>query len=417
MKDLKMQSNSMKIPKDFFWGAATSSHQVEGGNYNNWSVWEKKNAQFLSQTSEKRYKHLQNYPTIKKQAGDPKNYISGASSDQFHHHIEDVAIMCELNFNAYRFSVEWSRIEPQKGKFSASGLEYYQKLVDELKRNGIEPFVTLWHWTLPIWFDELSGFARRKNLKYFLDYVNFVTKNLSGVKFWIVLNEPEVITNKSYLLGDWPPQKKNPILALQVFQNLIKVQNRAYQIIKNNNLTSQIGVAKHNIYFEAYENRFWNLAVTKILDYFANQYFLRKTKNSLDFIGLNYYFHHLAGGNAKNERLTDMGWELYPRGIYHLLKDLKQYDKPIIITENGLADAADKNRAWYIQKILENIKLAISEGVDVKGYLHWSLLDNFEWADGFWPRFGLVAVDYQTKKRTIRNSARIYAKIIEDSRK
>jgi beta-glucosidase len=411
-----------KFPKCFYFGASTSSYQVEGGNYNNWSVWEKKNAKRLARDAKNKYRHLPNYNQIIKEASKTENYISGFASDQIHHYKGDVQIMSDLGLNAYRFSIEWSRIEPKQGEFNQDALKYYQNLINELKQNNIEPFATLWHWTVPVWFDEIGGFTKAKNLKYFIRFVNFITKNLKGVKFWIVLNEPEVFANKSYLLGDWPPQKKNPILALRVFQNLIKSHNQAYQIIKKNNQSSQIGVAKHNTYFEAYKNRFWNKIAVKILDYFANQYFLRKTIKYLDFIGLNYYFHHRVGGNpislrhserSEESGPSDMGWELYPAGIYHLLLDLKKYKKPIYITENGLADSADANRAWYIQEILKNIKRAIDEGVNVKGYLHWSLLDNFEWADGFWPKFGLVAVDFKTQKRTIRPSARIYDKTIQ----
>jgi len=405
----------MKFPKGFYFGASTSSHQVEGGNFNNWSVWEKKNAKRLAHDAKNKYKHLPNYNRLIKEAKRPENYISGQASDQIHYYKEDVQIMKELGLSAYRFSIEWSRIEPRRGEFNQDALKYYQNLISELKANNIEPFITLWHWTVPVWFDELGGFAKRNNIKYFLEYVDFVTKNLGGVKFWIVLNEPEVITNKSYLLGDWPPQKKNPFLAFRVFHNLIKSHKQSYQIVKNNQPNAQIGVAKHNTYFEAYKNRFFNKLVAKILDYLANQYFLRKTIKQLDFIGLNYYFHSRIGGKPENKKLTDMGWELYPEGIYHLLKDLKQYKKPIIICENGLADELDLHRAWYIKEILENIQKAIDEGIDVKGYLHWSLLDNFEWADGFWPRFGLVAVDFKTQRRTIRPSARIYAKIIRES--
>ncbi|MDD3773993.1 MAG: glycoside hydrolase family 1 protein [Patescibacteria group bacterium] len=406
-----------KFPKNFYFGAATSSHQVEGGNINNWSVWEKKNAINLAQTSKRRYGHLENYQAIKKQANDPNNYISGSSSDQIHRYKEDVRIMKKLNFNAYRFSIEWSRLEPKIGKFSCNELSYYQKLVDELRQNGIEPFITLWHWTVPIWFDKLGGFTRRKNVQYFLNYVDFVTKNLKGVKFWIILNEPEVITNKSYFLGDWPPQKKNPFLAIKVFKNLIYAHNNSYQIIKKNNPDNQVGIAKHNTFFEPYKNRIVNQVIAKVLDYFANHYFLQKTIKSLDFIGLNYYFHHLVGGKARNIRKTDMGWELYPKGIYYLLLDLKKYHKPIIICENGLADSTDKNRGWYIKEIIKNIEKSMRKGVNVRGYLHWSLLDNFEWADGFWPCFGLVKIDFKRKKRVIRNSAWEYAKIIKELKK
>jgi len=408
----------MKFPKDFYFGATTSSHQVEGGNFNNWSKWEKQNAQKLAQNANENYKHLPNFKRIIKEAQKPQNYISAFASDQIHRYKEDVQIMRESNFNAYRFSIEWSRIEPKNGEFSRSGLAYYQNLINELKKNRIEPFTTLWHWTMPIWFDELGGFSKRANVIHFLRFVKYVVKNLKGVKYYIVLNEPEVITNKSYILGDWPPQKKSLVLGVRVLHNLIFAHNQSYKIIKEILPQSKVGIAKHNNYFESYKNRPINKLIAKILDYFANQYFIKKTIKYLDFIGLNYYFHRridIFGKQADNKKHSDMGWELYPWGLYHLLMDLKKYKKPLYITENGLADAHDTHRAWYIKEALKSVQKAIKDGADVRGYLYWSLLDNFEWAEGFWPRFGLVAVDYKTGKRTIRPSAKIYAKIIKES--
>jgi beta-glucosidase len=152
----------------------------------------------------------------------------------------------------------------------------------------------------------------------------------------------------------------------------------------------------------------------KIIDWRRNFYFLNRLKNYQDFIGLNHYFHNRINygfNKNENEKLSDVGWELYPEAIYYVLVDLKRYNKPIYITENGLADAKDKQRSWFIFESLKNINRAINEGVNVKGYLHWSLVDNFEWDKGFWPRFGLLEIDYKTLERKVRPSAYFYRDI------
>ncbi|MEK7198120.1 MAG: family 1 glycosylhydrolase, partial [Patescibacteria group bacterium] len=322
--------------------------------------------------------------------------------------------------NAHRFSIEWSRIEPEEGKFNEKEIEHYRNVIRALRARGIEPFVTLWHWTMPVWFTEKDGFEKRENIKYFIRFCEYVASEFKDeVKFWIILNEPEIYASNSYFKDMWPPQKKSFILYLSVWQNLIESYCAVYKIIKKVQPNAQIGIAKNNIYFESYLNKFVNVWLKKFMDWWWNFYFLNQTKNYQDFIGLNHYFHNRINnfkfGQNENQKISDMGWELYPEAIYCVLKDLKKYNKPIYITENGLADAQDKNRKWFIEESLNNIHKAISENVDVRSYFHWSLMDNFEWDKGFWPRFGLIEVDYKTLERKRRPSSHIYEKIAKSN--
>ncbi len=178
-----------------------------------------------------------------------------------------------------------------------------------------------------------------------------------------------------------------------------------------------MGVAKNNVCYEAYKGRLWNKFLKRVADWALNLYFLDHIKDKQDFIGLNHYFHNRVDGwfgKNENARTSDMGWELYPEAIYRVLVDLKKYRVPIYITENGLADARDAQREWFLWKTLANVHRAINEGgVDVRGYLHWSLMDNFEWHHGFWPRFGMIEIDYATQARKPRPSALFYKKVCE----
>jgi beta-glucosidase/6-phospho-beta-glucosidase/beta-galactosidase len=187
-------------------------------------------------------------------------------------------------------------------------------------------------------------------IQYFERYVEEVMKVMDAkVKFWITLNEPEIFTAQSYLTGVWPPQCKNPITYLRVLRHLIKAHRAAYRIIKRYNLHAQVGIAKNNIYFEAHTNHVVNRAQKRVSDWWWNEYFLNQIDPWQDFIGLNYYFHNRTNFfmvRNENKRLSDLGWELHPEGIFHVLSDLKKYAKPVYITENGLADAGDKDREW-----------------------------------------------------------------------
>lgn len=404
----------LEFPKGFYWGAATSSHQVEGNNHNDWSEWEKKNAERLVKEAKKYWQKWQQekFPEM----FDPQNYISGLACDHYNRFEEDFDIAKSLGHNAHRFSIEWSRIEPEEGKFNEKEVEHYREVIKSLRERNIEPFVTLWHWTNPLWIRDIGGWENKKTIEYFMRYVDKILLSLKNVQFWIVLNEPEIFSSRPYLKGIWPPQKKSFVSYLKVLRNLIKAHKEAYKIIKKINPNAKVGIAKNNIYFEAAKNKLVNQTLKKFIDWWWNFFFLNQIKNEQDFIGLNHYFHNRINyGFNKNENkiISDIGWELYPQAIYCVLKDLKKYQKPIYITENGLADARDEKREKFIKEHLKWVHRAIEEGVNVRGYFYWSLLDNFEWDKGFWPRFGLMEVDYKTLKRKIRPSALVYKKIIE----
>ncbi|MEK9209301.1 MAG: glycoside hydrolase family 1 protein [Patescibacteria group bacterium] len=404
----------LKFPKDFLWGAATSSHQVEGGNVNDWSEWEKENAERLAKEARTYWQKWQQDKFS--EMFEPKNYISGKACDHYNRFREDFDIAKQLGHNAHRFSIEWSRIESEEGKFNEEAIEHYRQVIGALRERNIEPMVTLWHWPIPLWLRDKSGFKNRKIKFYFSRYAEkIVSEFKQEVKFWITLNEPEIYSANSYLMGKWPPQEKNLLSYLKVLMNLIWIHRRVYRIIKKINPQAQVGIAKNNIYFEAYKNRPWNFCLKKCADFWWNFLFLNKTWLYLDFIGLNYYYHNriknLKFNQNENQEVSDMGWEIYPEGIYYVLKDLKRYKKPVYITENGLADAQDEKREKFIKEHLYWIWRAIQEGADVRGYAYWSLLDNFEWAHGFTPRFGLIEVDYKTLERKIRPSAYEYVKI------
>ena len=206
----------------------------------------------------------------------------------------------------------------------------------------------------------------------------------------------------------------------RVINNLMAAHKESYKTLKSIDNNNQVGIAKHNMYFEAGPGLFVNRLLKKIADWWWNFRFLDKIKNYQDFIGLNYYFHNFVnygfGKQFSYDKKSDVEWGLYPEGILHLLNDLKKYNKPIYITENGLADQGDQYRSWYIQEILKNVYQAIQDGVPVKGYFHWSLIDNFEWAAGFKPRFGLYEINYQTYERIARPSAKFYADICKNNR-
>ncbi len=396
----------LKFPKNFFWGTATSSHQIEGGLLNDWTEWEK---------SPERVKGLE------KKGLSPNEYISSKASNSFEMFDDDLDCIKKLNSNAYRFSIEWSRIEPREGYFDKKAIEYYREVIKELRKNNIEPFVTLYHWPIPLWFRDMGSWEKRKNIKYFLRYSEkIVTEFKDDVKFWVTINEPMVYSSHSYLDGKWPPNKKSPQKFFRVVNNLAKAHRRAYKIIKKINPKAQVGIAKQNIYFEAHKNRFWNIIPAKIINWLWSEYFLNKIKKTQDFVGFNYYKHfkikHGLFFKNENLELNDLGWEIFPEGIYHELVALKKFKLPIYILENGLADERDTKRKKCIKEHLEYVHQAIKEGADVRGYFHWSLIDNFEWAEGFGSKFGLFEVDRENDfERKMRPSAEYYAKICKSN--
>lgn len=403
------------FPDGFLWGAGTSSHQAEGHTKNDWSEWEKKHAKRLARESEKTFSWNPHWSKFRTEATNPENYLSGDACDHYHRYREDFDILKSLNLNTYRFSIEWSRIEPEEGVFDERALNHYRNMIKELQRRGIEPFVTLWHWTLPLWLVKKGGLLARDFAPLFVRYSEQVVKALGNdVTFWITLNEPDVVASHSYLKGTWPPMRKSFWSYYRALSTLIKTHRITYNMVKQLFPEAQVGIAKHNIWFEAVDHAFINRFLKRIADYVWNFWMLDRISDTQDFIGLNHYNHHrIDGWFSKNENKiqTDFGWEYYPSSLYHAVMDLKRYKKPIYITENGIADHDDDLRPQFIQEALTALHQAIQDGAPVKGYLYWSLLDNFEWDKGYWLKFGLVAVNRATQERTVRDSARLYGEI------
>ncbi len=409
----------LKFPDGFLWGSSTSAHQVEGNNHNNWSEWEKENAERLAKEAKNKWASWQQkkFPEMFQ----PENYISGQACDHYNRYEEDFDIIQKLGHNAHRFSIEWSRIEPEEGKFDEKEIEHYRKVLLALKKRKIKTLVTLWHWTNPLWLTKKGGELNQDFPQYFLCYTKCIVSELGDlVDFWITVNEPTSVIVNSYVNGLWPPQKKSLLLALRVYKNLAQAHNNAYKEIHKKKLQAKVGFANILTFYEPYKkNSTLDKLVVKIINYFGNEKFLNLTRGNHDFLTVQYYFHNRLKfpGKIKNKNrvMSDLGWEIYPEGIYHILKNLKKYNLPIYITENGLADADDDQRGRFIQEHLRWVYKAIQENVNVKGYFYWSLLDNFEWDKGFWPRFGLVEVDYRTQERKIRSSAWKYAKICQNN--
>ncbi|OGN00816.1 MAG: hypothetical protein A3I26_00650 [Candidatus Yanofskybacteria bacterium RIFCSPLOWO2_02_FULL_43_10] len=392
------------FPEGFKWGSATSAHQIEGNNHNDWSEWEKSR---------------------------PPEFRSGKACDSYNRYEEDFDIAKKLNQNIHRFSIEWSRIEPKEGRFDHEAMHHYVNVVKALRERGIEPIVQLWHFTNPVWFAEKGGFLNVDSPEIFTRYVKYVVDNLKDrVGLWITFNEAaSIYSGFAYLNGQWPPQHRNIFEYIKVRKNFIKAQALAYRTIKEiytvpqstlglNNPTShnvEVGLVENNA-FSALGNLWHEKMIGKLYNYQRNLYFWDKALPYYDFLGLNYYHvdRRVPGSYRvlpKQDWMSEMGWETYPKGIYYRLMELKKFKKPIYVIENGIADSKDELRGRFIKEHLRWVWQAVHDGADVRGYLYWSLLDNFEWARGFKPRFGLVEIDYATFERKIRPSALEYAKI------
>lgn len=391
----------LRFPQGFLWGAATSAHQVEGGQDNDWSAWER--------------------------GGKIRDgSVSGPACDQWHRYREDLDLAASLHVNAYRFSVEWSRIEPRPGMWNEAALEHYRDVVAAGRERGLEPFVTLWHFTHPRWFAERGGWEASDAPALFARYAERVAQGLPDVRFWMTLNEPNVHALLGYLIGEWPPEVRAFRRAWRVHDHLAVGHRLAYERLKRLAPKAQVGFAHNLAYHEPSRPSFlpdrW---ATQFSNAVYNQRFPRRLRGEFDFFGVNHYHHHrIRFGSLRRpvvnepqgQPQSDFGWQIYPEAMYRVVRIAQAFGKPIYITENGIADAADRWRADYIRNYLAQVHRAWREGVDVRGYFHWSLLDNFEWREGFSKRFGLAAVDFATQRRTVRPSARVYAEICRTNR-
>ncbi len=401
-----------KFPEGFYWGAATASYQVEGGIENNdWA----------------------------EAARDGRVPVCGMACDHYNRYEEDFDIAKSLGHTAHRFSVEWARIEPEQGKFNEEAIAHYREVLLALRVRNIKPFITLWHFTLPLWFSKSGGFERDDAPEIFARYSAFVVSRLGDLcENFSTMNEPEVFASNGWLRGSWPPFKRfaltdlvsitnsgrqyeakankglEPLfLYFKVMKNLALAHNLAYREIKKVAPRVDVSVVKHVIVFDANWNPF-NKIKAKIANYYWTHKFMKRVYKHCDSVGLNYYFY-TQFGDTRKWRKTDMDWNFAPEHIYDALKMLSRYKKPLFISEAGLADASDSGRAEYIKRQVQGIWRAVNEGIDVRGHMYWSLLDNYEWALGFEKRFGLVEVDYKTLERKIRPSAYVYKKICEDN--
>jgi beta-glucosidase len=361
---------------------------------------------------------------------------SGQASRHYELYEQDFDLVKNLNHNAHRLSIEWSRIEPKEGEFFQKELQHYLNVISSLKARKIEPFVTLHHFTNPNWFSESGGWGDRRSVDRFLRYCDFVTRALARhVHYWITINEPTIYISHSYLLGLWPPQLKSFWKAKPIYDNMTAAHVQVYRRI--NSIYKELGLSKPAISIAHHMSamvpcipNLRNRVAASLRDYCFNFKILDRLvrHKTLDFIGFNYYSRQLI--DVQGWRLTNLmgdlcynnhhpvkknslGWDIYPDGIRQVLLKLKKYNLPVIITENGICTSDDNLRWEFLSEHLKSIHAAMEQGVDVQGYLYWALMDNFEWAEGFGPRFGLIDINYKTFERTVRDSARKYDKVCQ----
>ena len=414
---MQQKDTPLAFPKRFFFGASTSAHQVEGNNHNNWSVWELESAKTLAKSAEYKLADLPVWDEVKDDAIDPDNYVSGEAIDHYSRYQLDLALAEKLNMNAFRFSIEWSRIEPEPGVWNREAIDHYRDYIREIKRRGMEPLPTLYHWTVPVWFSEMGGFEHKGNIKFFTRFAEKVIDEYhEDFRYITTINEPDTVISHGYITLDHPPQQRSYLKAFLVYRNLLRAHKAIYNYAHKKSRRLKVGFTKSYAWVRAGDDRLITRLAVRVDLWVRDDVVIRYVRRKCDFLGVNYYFsdrHIGVGINNENTKVNDLGWDMRPEDLKHVLIRLKKWKKPIIITETGVADHRDEHRKWWIAQTLAAVHGAIHAGVDVFGYLHWSLLDNFEWAYGRWPRFGLIGVDYKNGlKRTVRPSAVWYGKLI-----
>lgn len=429
-----IDTNVVHFDKDFIFGTAVSEYQVSGASNcpdAQWAAWDYT-------------KDAQGSPRI------AHGQRSGKACDFWNTYEADIELLKNMKVKSFRFSLEWSIIEPHKGKINQAAIKHYHDLMDKLIAAGIKPVVSLHHFTHPIWFEELGAFEKEENIEYFVEFAqNMVHQYKDKVMLWATFNEPGVYVFQGYIRGVWPPGKIGVNRAGLVTQNMLKAHVKAYQAIKKIDDTSQVGMVHSITQFEPYNdgthieaticdymNHLFHDAIT---EFFASgkfcwqvpilsslEYMDKQAPASLDFFGINYYSHVLlnvgwfSGDQAfrLHEIKTDMPYCIYAEGLYRAIKDVSERitrvrNIPIYITENGIADAKDDRRELFIKRYLYALYRAIQDGYDVRGYYYWSLLDNFEWSEGYTQKFGLYEVCMETGERKLRDGSRAFLNAID----
>ena len=408
---------------NFFWGTATSAFQIEGNITNDFTEWER----------------------LGKFRNNGSNPLYENGSDHWNTWQSDFDLLKELQLNSYRFSIEWARVEPRKNQYSKIAIKQYSEMIDYLLNMEIEPFITLHHFTHPKWFHETTPWHKKESIKSFVDFSKIMIDLYSEkVNYWMSFNEPVVWALAAYGDAKFPPGKRDLNLMMDALHNMLEAHSEIYDYLKKRNRNARLGIAKHFIIFK--EARKWfvlDKKITEQIDSFFNKMLLNafqenrlkhwfptllnydspiELNNKIDFWGINYYYRLFSKFrfNLKNpimlfpkEPETDMGWEIYPKGLKKIINLVSETGKDIFITENGIATDDEDLRKKFLKKHLKIVNKAKKKNL-VKGYFYWSLMDNYEWLKGKSKRFGLVKVDFDSKyERIIKPSAYYYTKLIE----
>jgi beta-glucosidase len=399
-----------RFPPGFLWGAATAAYQIEGAwdaDGKGASIWDE---------------------FCRRPGAITDGETGEVACDHYHRYGEDVALMADLGLNAYRFSISWPRVLPAgEGAPNEAGLAFYDRLADTLVEHGIRPFATLYHWDLPLALHERGGWEADEAPGWFAEYARLVAQRLGDrVRDWITLNEPEVIDSHGYAEGVHAPGIADEERARRVAANLVQAHGAAAEALRAAAPDARVGITLSLSPVHASTPE-----VAAALDELRNRRFLdpvTRTGPPLDFLGVNYYTREVVDGVPAGAERTAMGWEVYPEGLTEILVRLHDDYGPIelFVTENGAAyedvpgrdgEVDDEDRARYLERHLAAAADALEAGVPLAGYFVWSLLDNFEWAQGYSKRFGIVRVDYETQRRTVKASGRRYAEIVRAARR
>ena len=421
---------SLKFPKRFLWGTASSAHQVEGGNVNNnWRNFEQQPNTIWA------------------------NARSGLACDWWRNAEQDFDLMQQFGLNAHRLSIEWSRVEPREGTFDTKALDRYREMIGGLRDRGIMPVVALHHFTQPIWFATRGGWTNAESVALFQRYARTVVEALGDLcNFWITINEPLVYVAQTWFRGIWPPRKPNPRQAVLAFRHQLLTHGVAYQTIHSIQPDAHVGYAKAvrlfkgqrpNSQLDRYAagikrylfEHIWFMATVdgRIRPPIGLNTYHHALKDSFDFVGVNYYtrdlvrFHPDPRALFGKETFDPSGEfsdatrsgrpysELCAEGLRQICNEVNVFGKPIYVMENGLPDQDDDQRPRWLLAHLQQLHHAIQDGCDVRGYFHWTFVDNFEWDQGWNLRFGLVEMDPKTQIRTPRPSAYMYSDLIKEN--